>query len=230
MADHTKANRTGAPVRVGVISADIALERKIELALSGIAEVRSATYGSEGGFDLILADRRTRHWALIAPSLGEAGLSTAENISGGKAGLLDAKDAVDRTVNIVDRAEWREGESTLPYPFAFRELRELVTDSGASAARLIIEGDGRHILLDGKKIRLTEREHALISAIAEGKGEFVGREELRARAFGEYADGGILNVYVHYLREKLEGGGEKIILSSRLGGYKIDGKYLGVEK
>ena len=40
------------------------------------------------------------------------------------------------------------------------------------------------------------------------------------------ADEGVLNVYVHYLREKLERGGEKIIISSRGLGYKIDEKYL----
>ena len=43
---------------------------------------------------------------------------------------------------------------------------------------------------------------------------------------GDDADGGILNVYVHYLREKLEKRGEKIIISSRKSGYKIDEKYL----
>ena len=35
-----------------------------------------------------------------------------------------------------------------------------------------------------------------------------------------------MNVYIHYLREKLEADGEKIILSSRSHGYKIDEKYL----
>ena len=44
--------------------------------------------------------------------------------------------------------------------------------------------------------------------------------------WGDGADGGVLNVYIHYLREKLEAGGEKIILSSRKQGYKIVEKYL----
>jgi DNA-binding response OmpR family regulator len=35
----------------------------------------------------------------------------------------------------------------------------------------------------------------------------------------------VLNVYVHYLREKLEDG-KKIIISSRKLGYKIDERYL----
>ena len=65
-------------------------------------------------------------------------------------------------------------------------------------------------------------------AIRAGGGEFVSRDELSRAVWGEGADGGILNVYIHYLREKLESKGEKVIISSRRGGYKIDGKYLGV--
>ena len=44
------------------------------------------------------------------------------------------------------------------------------------------------------------------------------------------ADEKTVNVYIHYLREKLESGGEKIIISSRNMGYKIDSKYLGEVK
>ena len=122
---------------------------------------------------------------------------------------------------------------TLPYPFSFKEFREKIEAimSGISAIRrrLLIESDSRHIVLDGERIRLTESEHKLLSLIAEGEGELVSREELTRGTFGEDADGGILNVYIHYLREKLEGTGEKIILSSRRGGYRIDKKYLGGE-
>jgi DNA-binding response OmpR family regulator len=62
--------------------------------------------------------------------------------------------------------------------------------------------------------------------LIEASGDFISREELIRRVWGEGADGGVLNVYVHYLREKLEKQGEKIIISSRKNGYKIDGKYL----
>ena len=34
-----------------------------------------------------------------------------------------------------------------------------------------------------------------------------------------------MNVYVHYLREKLEYNGEKVIISSRKNGYKIDERF-----
>ena len=63
--------------------------------------------------------------------------------------------------------------------------------------------------------------HLLCSA----DGEFVSREEILHSVWSGDADPGIINVYVHYLREKLEDG-EKIIVSSRKNGYKIDGRYL----
>ena len=53
------------------------------------------------------------------------------------------------------------------------------------------------------------------------------REEILSTVWGGEADSGVINVYIHYLREKLEVCGEKIILSSRKCGYKIDEKYLG---
>ena len=127
-----------------------------------------------------------------------------------------------------------ERNLTLPYPFSYDELREKIRAmaSGETAVRqrLLIESDGRHVILDGEKIRLTESEHKLLSLIAAGDGELVSREELTLGTFGEGADGGILNVYIHYLREKLEGRGERIILSSRRGGYRIDKKYLGGDR
>lgn len=127
-----------------------------------------------------------------------------------------------------------ESEISLPYPFSFGEFREaigrLMSGEAAVRHRLIIEPDGRHAVLDGERIRLTESEHKLLSLIAAGDGELVGREELTRGAFGDEAEGGILNVYIHYLREKLESGGEKIILSSRRGGYRIDKKYLGGDR
>ena len=195
--DRLGQDRLGG-IKIGVATDDVALARKIYIALLGAAEVEMLSPTESGGqFDITLVDLR-----------------------------CGGRDIASGIIPIVARAAWVEGERALPYPFAYSELRELV--SGLSAQRLVIEGE-RTVSLDGKRIRLTESEHRLISAIAEGGGEFVSREELAERVFGKGAESGILNVYIHYLREKLEGGGEKIILSSRRGGYRIDEKYLGVK-
>lgn len=188
------------PIKIGVISSDARLVRKITLALEGCAVVESIDAHGEQveGCALVLADVR----------------------GGGECTAPGA-------VPIVERAAYESTVRALPYPFAYGELRSLL-DAPCGRARLILSEDGRHVSLDNERIRLTESEHKLLSAIVSGGGEFVSREELVRGVFGEGADGGILNVYVHYLREKLESKGEKIILSSRRGGYRIDEKYLGV--
>ena len=187
---------------IGVLTDDAALLRKLSIALRREATVLMAK-DAEGAreYDLLIADMR----------------EGAAEISG------------SRIIPLVKRSEV-VGAGALPYPFSFEELRSALRGVGGSAKRLIIEADGRHVCLDGERIRLTESEHRLLSAMAMGEGCFVGRDELVRAAFGEGQDGGILNVYVHYLREKLERNGEKIILSSRKAGYKIDEKYLGVKE
>ena len=119
-------------------------------------------------------------------------------------------------------------QCTLPLPFligAARELAEGKTENG-----LTLSKDERTAVLHGKTIRLTEVEYALLDAIYSRGGEYVSRAELLSEVWGDGTDSGIINVYVHYLREKLESGGEKIIISSRNMGYKIDSKYLGEVK
>ena len=87
----------------------------------------------------------------------------------------------------------------------------------------------RSAVLHGEKIKLTDVEFSLLSVIFEAGGEFISREEILKRVWNDEADGGVINVYVHYLREKLEKGGEKIIISSRKGGYRLNEKLLGGE-
>lgn len=198
---------------IGVRSSDTRLIRKLELALLGRATtISSPSPDSIGGLDLLIVDRR-------------AAFLTEED----RQLPTDA-----RTIFVFDRWDEAAGRpDALPYPFRFSELFALIFDTGRThggAKRLFLEGDGRHARLDGERIRLTESEYKLLSLLIAGGGEFATREELTLGTFGEGVDGGSLNVYIHYLREKLERGGEKIILSSRKLGYRIDAKFLGGEK
>ena len=54
----------------------------------------------------------------------------------------------------------------------------------------------------------------------------LSREEILNAVWNNEADSGVINVYIHYLREKLELDGEKIILSSRKLGYAIDERFI----
>ena len=111
----------------------------------------------------------------------------------------------------------------IPYPVPSDVLRRTVENMGGDGVALIL-GD-ECVYLRGEKIELTEVEYALISALYSSKGHFVSRRELLRTVWGDSAGESVLNVYVHYLRQKLEFG-EKIIISSRGEGYKIDEKYL----
>lgn len=111
-------------------------------------------------------------------------------------------------------------------PFSIEELCELLSKTEKVAPLTLSERE-RCVFLHGEKIRLTDVEFHLMSELFYAGGEYKGREELLHSVWDKNTDPGTLNVYVHYLREKLEGGGEKIILSSRKCGYKISEKYIG---
>lgn len=115
----------------------------------------------------------------------------------------------------------RDPDADIALPLSLADLDSLV-DTGTDTA--VLRLGTRAAYLREKKIALTEVEFALFKALYDARGEFVSREALLDGVWGGECDGGILNVYVHYLREKLEDG-EKIILSSRKLGYRIDDRY-----
>ena len=119
----------------------------------------------------------------------------------------------------------RSAAADLPIPFTPSELVSLFADGKAAPALTL---GNKVAFMHGKEIKLTEVEFSLLSILSRTDG-FVSRGELIREVWGEGVDGGVLNVYVHYLREKLEFMGEKVIISSRKLGYKIDEKYLGRE-
>ena len=116
----------------------------------------------------------------------------------------------------------RSSECDMAIPFSFSALEEAV--NGAEGDPLAISEEEKCAYLYGKKISLTELEHALLLKLFSSE-EYTTREELLTSLWPEGTGDGILNVYIHYLREKLEVGGEKIIVSSRKLGYKINEKY-----
>ncbi len=119
-----------------------------------------------------------------------------------------------------------DDEADINLPLAFTALEGIIMDTVASDASAVLRPGTRSVYLRERQIPLTEVEFSLFKVLYDAGGEFVSREALLERVWGGECDGGILNVYVHYLREKLEDG-EKIILSSRKSGYKIDARYLG---
>lgn len=77
------------------------------------------------------------------------------------------------------------------------------------------------VMEDGEEIALTETEYALFLALWEAEGAFVDRETLLRAVWGEGQDGAIVNVYIHYLRSKLERNGRRYLHAKRGGGYAL---------
>lgn len=153
--------------------------------------------------------------------LDNPSLSAVRNTDGADIILCD-KDSDTRS-ELPTYTMSRADGADLKIPFTEEELLSLLADSGSSAALTL---GNRVVFLHEKEIKLTEVEFSLLSLLYSRR-DYVSREELISSIWGEGADGGVLNVYVHYLREKLEFAGEKIILSSRKQGYRIDEKYFG---
>lgn len=112
----------------------------------------------------------------------------------------------------------------LPYSFRHEALLEYLTDGGDARECLVLSKDGQTVHFGEASIKLTDQEYKLLAALLSGEG-YVSKRELLTTVWGEGVDEGVVNVYVYYLRKKLERDGKRVIVSSRNEGYKIDEKY-----
>ena len=115
-------------------------------------------------------------------------------------------------------------ERQLPLPLPLGLAGEVLKEDKALPPLLLLK-ENRAIRFYNEHIRLTEVEFALLSALIDANGSFLSRKALRAAVWGEEGTDGLLSVYIHYLREKLEHDGEKVILSSRKEGYALAKKF-----
>lgn len=120
---------------------------------------------------------------------------------------------------------YKDEDADIRLPFKLGALRELIFGKGKNI--LSLDSEKRCVHLGARVISLTDVELALFTAIYNRGGEFASRETLLKEVWSGTCDSGVINVYVHYLREKLECEGEKIILCSRKSGYAISKKYIG---
>lgn len=116
----------------------------------------------------------------------------------------------------------------LHIPFGLNELKEIVTRVG-DPSPLRLSRASRSVYIGGEEIKLTEVEFELLNILVAKKGGYASREELLQTVWRGEADAGVVTVYIHYLREKLERGGEKVILSSRKCGYGLSERFVSKE-
>lgn len=118
----------------------------------------------------------------------------------------------------------------IPFPFRHEDvLSALDKAKRDTPSGLYVMGDGKHAYLAGRPLTLTKVEYKLLERLLlEDVGSYVSRDKLLESVWGGACDPGVVVVYMHYLRKKLEAGGERVIITKRGKGestYKIDEKY-----
>ncbi len=129
--------------------------------------------------------------------------------------LLTARDAVEDRVAGLDAG----ADDYLAKPFAMSELLARVRALARRGAgrrepvlrcgRLSVDTAARTAAVDGTAMVLTTREFALLEVLALRAGEVVPRTDLWERCYDAQAEPGsnVIDVYVGYLRRKLERAG-----------------------
>lgn len=175
---------------------------------------------------VLTKDKYFKRWAEL-----ELGQDTelSDNTEGCDALIIDADSASEATpyARNVIRLSRSGKDGCLSFPLQRGRLRELISTEDLPLLALI--PDERSATVGKRRIKLTAHEYSLLSLLISGGEEFTSRERISREVFGEATDG-LINIYIHYLREKLETGGERIVISSRKLGYKINEKYLGGNK
>ena len=139
--------------------------------------------------------------------------------------VLTAADSVQQRVRMLDLG----ADDFMAKPFALSELearvRALVRRrNGASSARLrcgplSYDQTGRMAWLDEHPLELSAREVGLLEILLQRVGRLVSKEQIVSHLceWGEELSHNAIEVYMHRLRRKLEGGGVRIATVRGLG-------------
>ncbi len=137
--------------------------------------------------------------------------------------------------DVSDRVHGFElgADDYIPKPFAFEELvarlRAVARRTGEerlpvlSFADVEVHLERQLALRGGHPLDLTRREYDLLCYFLRNQGRVVTREQILDRVWGYDAEvtNGVLDVYVSYLRRKLEAFGPRVIHTVRGFGYAL---------
>ncbi|MCD7761163.1 MAG: response regulator transcription factor [Clostridiales bacterium] len=144
--------------------------------------------------------------------------------------FLTALDTIDDRVAGLDAG----ADDYLVKPFAFDELlarlRVMIRRSGGhvsnvfTLADLTVDCDARQVTRGGEVIQLSSREFAILEYLIRNAGKVLSRDKIGLHVWNYDYEGGsnIVDVYIRYLRKKLdEGRTPKLIHTVRGAGYVL---------
>ena len=145
--------------------------------------------------------------------------------------LLTAKDSIDDKVKGLDLG----ADDYMAKPFAFEELlariRVLIRrhsqknpESEHQAADLIVNDKTKTVTRGGTPITLSSKEYNILLYMIMHKGQVLSRDTLNQHMWNYDYDGSsnIIDVYIRYLRKKIDEGHEKKLIHTIRGqGYVI---------
>ncbi|MCX7782606.1 MAG: response regulator transcription factor [Meiothermus sp.] len=143
--------------------------------------------------------------------------------------ILTAKDRVEDKVEGLDAG----ADDYLVKPFSIEELLarirahlRRVTPAITGEIRvsdLIINLEGREVYRGGRRIEFSNKEFELLELLAKSPGKVSSRFEIEEKVWPGYQGGSnVVDVYIGYLRKKLEGTGERRLIHTVRGvGYVL---------
>ncbi|MBZ5497886.1 MAG: response regulator transcription factor [Acidobacteriia bacterium] len=182
-------------------------------------------FATSNDYDVIILD-------LMLPEVD--GLTILKRLrSAGRAAhvlILTAKDTVPDRVKGLDLG----ADDYLPKPFAFEELLARVRalarraycakNPCLSVSDLRIETTLQRVWRGQEEVSLTPREYALLEYLAMRAGQVVSRTEIwdHVYEFNSEADSNVVDVYIGYLRKKIERPGKPVLIRTLRGrGYSL---------
>lgn len=134
--------------------------------------------------------------------------------------LLTARDGIDDRVKGLDLG----ADDYLIKPFAFEELLarirvmmrrkpQYVTNQ-LEISDLILDRDTRIVTRAGKEIRLSSKEFMLLECLMRNQNIVMTRRQIEQNAWNYDFEGGsnVIDVYIRYLRKKIDAGYEKKLI------------------
>ena len=235
MAPMELTRADGSPLRVLVVDDEVNIAELISMALRYEGwQVATAASGGHA----VKAARETRPDAIVLDMMlpDFDGMEVLRRMRSSDPGVpvlfLTARDSVeDRVAGLT-----AGGDDYVTKPFSLEEvvarLRALMRRTGASQASessvlvvgdLVMDEDSREVSRDGADISLTATEFELLRFLMRNPKRVLSKAQILDRVWN-YDFGGQANVvelYISYLRKKIDAGREPMIHTMRGAGYVL---------